>query len=100
MRRTSLFVSLALLLVACSTPGKGSSSGSGGAGGAGDAGPADASYDVPVTPPPDGSIQHACDLPGSVQFLQTGTQTVPGGSPTWPSLAFLHLPVGFCAHYF
>jgi hypothetical protein len=36
-----------------------------------------------------------------VQFTSTGTQIVPGGSPSWPNLSsFLHLPVGFCAHYY
>jgi glucose/arabinose dehydrogenase len=40
-------------------------------------------------------------LPGSVQFTGTGTQIVPGGSPSWTNLAsFLHLPMGFCAHYY
>jgi glucose/arabinose dehydrogenase len=63
-------------------------------------GSADAPADVSIVPPPDGSLQHPCDLPGSIQFLQTGTHTVAGGSPTAPSLAFLHLPPGFCAHYF
>jgi glucose/arabinose dehydrogenase len=81
-------------------------------GGVGD-GPAveDATADVPgiadvgrmldtTGPMPDAALAHACQLPGTVQFMPSGTLTIPGGSPTWPSLAFLHLPAGFCAHYF
>jgi glucose/arabinose dehydrogenase len=41
-----------------------------------------------------------CALPGSVVFTSNGTTIVPGGSPSWPSLSFLHLPPGFCAHYY
>ena len=41
-----------------------------------------------------------CQLPGAVQFTAAGPVTVPGGSSSWPSLSFLHLPNGFCAHYF
>ncbi|HEY3359191.1 MAG TPA: hypothetical protein VGQ83_38435, partial [Polyangia bacterium] len=55
--------------------------------------PRDAGADAP-------SIPHPCDLPGAVQFTAAGPITVPGGSPSWPSLAFLRLPVGFCAHYY
>jgi glucose/arabinose dehydrogenase len=51
-------------------------------------------------PPPDGSIQHPCNLPGALRFTDGGTVTVPGGDPSWPSLSFLHLRSGFCAHYF
>jgi glucose/arabinose dehydrogenase len=89
-----------------------SSSSSGGAGGAGgtdggaaahDGGhdaPHDVTYDAIVVPPPDGSIMNPCSLPGSVQFTASGTVTVPGGGTSWPDLTFLHLPVGFCAHYY
>ena len=117
MRRAYPFVSAALLLAACSstsssstgTGGTHASSSTGTGAGVGtggatpDAGadaPADAIDDVPVTPPPDGSITNPCDLPGSVQFTASGTVTVPGGAPTAPTLAFLHLPVGYCAHYY
>src|SRR5436305_287140 len=48
-------------------------------------------------PPP---ITGACQLPGSVQFTASGTVILPGGDASWPSLSFLHLPNGFCAHYF
>jgi glucose/arabinose dehydrogenase len=78
-----------------------------GAGGAKDAGPdapmdapVDVNDDVPVPPVPDGALAHPCTLPGAVQFTTNGTVTVPGGSPSWPSLAFLHLPTGFCARYY
>ncbi|HVN86045.1 MAG TPA: hypothetical protein VMW17_14495 [Candidatus Binatia bacterium] len=43
---------------------------------------------------------HFCDLPGSLRFTESGTAVVPGGPPAAPSLSFLHLPAGFCAHYF
>jgi glucose/arabinose dehydrogenase len=39
-----------------------------------------------------------CDLPGSVLFTAAGTVTVPGGDSS--RVSFLHLPVGFCVHYF
>ena len=41
---------------------------------------------------------HFCDLPGSVQTTADGVVVVPG--PNTSELAFLHLPVGFCAHFF
>jgi glucose/arabinose dehydrogenase len=49
---------------------------------------------------PDASIGHPCTLPGSIQFTSTGTVVVPGGSSSSADLSFLHLPAGFCAHYF
>src|SRR5512143_2093422 len=41
-----------------------------------------------------------CDLPGSVQTTANGLVVVPGGPAGAPDLSFLHLPVGFCAHFF
>jgi glucose/arabinose dehydrogenase len=41
-----------------------------------------------------------CDLPGSVQTTANGLVVVPGGPAGAPDLGFLHLPVGFCAHFF
>ena len=40
-----------------------------------------------------------CSLPGSVVFTPQGQTIVPGGA-VMPDLAWLHLPSGFCAHYF
>ena len=83
--------------------GAGGTGGTGGGTGARDAGkdaPADVTYDAVVVPPPDGSLMGPCNLAGSVQFTASGTVTVPGGGSGWPDLAFLHLPVGFCAHYY
>ena len=79
-----------------SVPGDAAGDGSG-------SGPVDAPSDVavevgPVVP--EGGILHPCGLPGTIQFTSSGTVTLPGGSPSWPSLSFLHLPMGFCAHYF
>ncbi len=48
--------------------------------------------------PVDGSVENFCDLPGSVRFTAAGTVNVPGSELTRP--AFLHLPVGYCVHYF
>jgi glucose/arabinose dehydrogenase len=59
------------------------------------------STDAGVVPPPpfDGSgILNFCDLPGSLRFTDAGMVEVPGAN-TAP-LEFLHLPSGFCAHYF
>jgi glucose/arabinose dehydrogenase len=105
MRRASLLLASSLLLLGC--PGNTTVNPDGGV----DAGedvhvdapvdaPADAPPDVPPPPPPDGSIKDPCSLPGTVQFTKNGVITVPGGAPTAPSLAFLHLPEGFCAHYY
>jgi glucose/arabinose dehydrogenase len=68
---------------------------------------------VDTGPPfdPDASYPHFCDLPGSVVYTPTGVVTAPGEPPMpHPSCAgdagpapwwcFLHLPPGFCAHYF
>jgi glucose/arabinose dehydrogenase len=41
-----------------------------------------------------------CSLPGSVVFTAGGTKVVPGGDASAPSLAWLSLPAGFCAHTF
>jgi glucose/arabinose dehydrogenase len=46
-----------------------------------------------------GPYVNFCDLPGSVRFTSNGIQTVAGGVGAG-SFAFLHLPQGFCAHYF
>jgi glucose/arabinose dehydrogenase len=53
---------------------------------------------IPDAGPVDASISKFCDLPGSVQFTTTGTVAVPG--PGTSRLTFLHLPAGFCVHYF
>lgn len=47
----------------------------------------------------DSGIAHPCQLPGTVQYTSSGT-TVVGGGATPAQLAFLHLPAGFCAHYY
>jgi glucose/arabinose dehydrogenase len=87
MPRVSPLACSVLLVIGCSSPR--STGGVGGAGGAPDAGT--------VTPPP---LADPCSLPGSLQFTATGTVLVPGGSPTAPSLDWLTLPPGFCAHYY
>jgi len=46
------------------------------------------------------SGRHFCDLPGSVRTTADGLVVVPGGPADAPDLSFLHLPVGFCAHFF
>jgi glucose/arabinose dehydrogenase len=101
MRRVSPLACSVLLVIGCSSPRP--TGGVGGAGGAPDAGvdaSNDAAGDSPVTPPPDGSLADPCSLPGTLQFTATGTILVPGGSPTAPSLDWLTLPQGFCAHYY
>ena len=52
----------------------------------------------PQTPVP--TPLHFCDLPGSVQSTGPGVSVVPGGPADVPDLSFMHLPVGFCAHFF
>jgi glucose/arabinose dehydrogenase len=55
-----------------------------------------------VAPPPfDGPLPKTfCDLPGSVLFGAQGPTTVVAGGEDAPSLSWLTLPSGFCAHYF
>ena len=53
-----------------------------------------------VSPTPTTPSATFCNLPGSLQFTGPGVAVVPGGPAGAPSLEFLHLPVGFCAHYY
>jgi len=53
---------------------------------------------MPEAGPVDAGITKFCDLPGSVQSTKSGTVSVPGSNTS--QVSFLHLPVGFCAHYF
>ena len=55
-----------------------------------------------VSPPPfDGPFPPTfCDLPGSVLFGSGGSVTIVAGGVNAPSLSWLKLPSGFCAHYF
>ena len=47
--------------------------------------------------PPTGAF---CSLPGSIVFTATGPEIIPGGDASAPSLGWLTLPQGFCAHYY
>jgi glucose/arabinose dehydrogenase len=47
---------------------------------------------------PAGSRDPFCTLPGSVVWTAQGVTTVPGGVAA--DLTWLHLPAGFCAHFF
>jgi glucose/arabinose dehydrogenase len=51
-------------------------------------------------PHPDGPLLTGfCNLPGSMRFTAGGVVTVPGNASD-PDLSYLHLPVGYCAHFF
>jgi len=52
--------------------------------------------DIDAMPPP-GAF---CALPGSVVFTEQGPEVVPGADASAPSLDWLNLPVGFCAHVY
>jgi len=53
---------------------------------------------VPDGPLPTGAF---CTYPGAVQYTAFGTTIVPGGAGnTEDVLKFLHLPSGFCAHFY
>jgi len=52
--------------------------------------------DIDAMPPP-GAF---CALPGSVVFTEAGPEVVPGADASAPSLDWLNLPVGFCAHVY
>lgn len=51
---------------------------------------------LPVPP----SALPFCERPGAVRFTAMGVTEVPGAGMDWPDLGFLHLPEGFCVHYF
>jgi glucose/arabinose dehydrogenase len=56
-------------------------------------------------PPPDVNLlppgSSFCSLPGSIVSTPQGPVVVPGSNrSTTPDLAWLHVPVGFCVHYF
>jgi len=57
-----------------------------------------------VAPPPidrEAGLPAAyCDLPGSLVFGPNGGKTIVAGGKETPSLDWLTLPAGFCAHYF
>jgi glucose/arabinose dehydrogenase len=61
---------------------------------------ADAIVEV-AEPLHDGPLPAAyCDLPGSLLFGAGGKKTIVAGGKSAPSLDWLTLPDGFCAHYF
>jgi glucose/arabinose dehydrogenase len=57
---------------------------------------------IEIAPPPtDGPVAATyCDMPGSFIYTSSGISVVTGGSANAPSLVWLTLPIGFCAHYF
>jgi glucose/arabinose dehydrogenase len=92
MRRLAV-LSSALFLLAC-TGSNGTSSGTGAA---------SSSSSTTSTGTGDqdaGPVSQWCNLPGTVQFTEQGTIVLPGAQAGDPDLGFLHLPMGFCAHYF
>jgi glucose/arabinose dehydrogenase len=62
-----------------------------------DAGSPDAASIATDAAPPPGSF---CALPGSVVSTAQGPIVIPGADAAAPDLAWLTLPVGFCAHAF
>jgi glucose/arabinose dehydrogenase len=57
----------------------------------------DAASDLPIR---DGMLGAAfCDLPGSLVYAASGTYMT-AGSQSAPDLSWLHVPTGFCVHYF
>jgi glucose/arabinose dehydrogenase len=51
----------------------------------------------PEAAPPKGSF---CSLPGSIVWTAQGAMAVPGGNASTPDVSWLHVPPGFCTHYF
>jgi glucose/arabinose dehydrogenase len=54
--------------------------------------------DPPVVDPSDMSV--FCNLPGSLRFESDGPKRVAGGDANSESVSFVHLPPGYCAHYY
>jgi glucose/arabinose dehydrogenase len=52
---------------------------------------------TPDAAPPMGSF---CSLPGSIVWTDQGPMVVPGADASAPSTRWLHVPAGFCTHYF
>jgi glucose/arabinose dehydrogenase len=48
-------------------------------------------------PPP---MKNFCDLPGSVVWSGGAPSVVPGGPSGAPDMTWMHLPDGFCSHYY
>src|SRR5262245_64403653 len=88
-----------------SSAGSGGISSSGSSASQGSGGPQDGGKDSPHDSPPpdapiyDGPVQGFCTLPGTYRTTANGVEIVPGGKPG-PDLLWLHLPVGYCAHWF
>jgi glucose/arabinose dehydrogenase len=53
-----------------------------------------------VYPHGDGAIAYPCALPGSIQYTNAGTTVVPGGMSSAPDLSWVHVPAGYCVHYY
>jgi glucose/arabinose dehydrogenase len=62
--------------------------------------PRDVAVDYAIVPARDASIAHPCTLPGSIQYTDNGVVVVDRLTDNAPDLSFLHLPEGFCLHYF
>jgi glucose/arabinose dehydrogenase len=77
------------------TSGPSGTGGTGGNGGSDNTGGQGGGSTIDASPP----FANFCDLPGSVRFTGGGVVTVAGGVGS-QAVKFLHLPVGFCAHYF
>ena len=71
-----------------------------GCGGTGESAAPTPASTATASPTPTETPVPFCDLPGSVQTTANGLVLVPGGPAGAPDLSFLHLPVGFCAHFF
>jgi len=109
MRAACLLPSV-LMILSCTTLSCSTKSNGGAPGGA-DAGDASTSHDASHDgPPSDGGSfdvvtsdvmlgNDPCNTPGTVQYTASGVNVVGGGAPP-ASLSFLHLPVGFCAHFY
>lgn len=109
-RRVLFFASVSFFVAACDSPSPSSGGVAGATGTAGTAGTTGTAGTAGTTgtagaPPFDGGgITNYCDLPGSIQFSDDGTTTVPDTSHAnqlnTDKLAFVQVPSGFCVHYF
>jgi glucose/arabinose dehydrogenase len=96
-----------VVFASCSNGGSVVAGKDGGDGGASDGSAVDRAVTrdvdiIEVAPPPtDGSVSATyCNMPGSFIYTADGISVVTGGKSDAPSLAWLSLPAGFCAHYF
>jgi len=102
--RVVFFAAVSFFVAACDSPS--SSNGTSAAGASGSAGSGNAGSAGGTSAPPfdAGGITKFCELPGSIQFTDSGktlvADTNDANKSNTDKLSFVTVPNGFCVHYF